>query len=333
MTSQIKPNYDDNRQILADIIPLRTPLAIQVAPSSVCNFKCNYCIQSSPDMKDKKIMEWDTFEKLCEQLKGFDDKLKQITFAGWGEPLVNRDLPKMISHIKKTGVVQKVAVFTNGLLLKRDALSLVDAGADFIKISLQGMSTGKYKEISGVKLDFDDLVADIKFLYENRKDCKIFIKIGDIDLTENEKELFYSTFRNITDRMYIESIRPIFENLSSSAMLKDKKIMSKFGELHSPVIICPQPFYMMNITPQGDVLPCCAYYDPANLGNIHSISLKEIWNGKKMRMFLRAMLRADRKDQKLYPVCRTCEIPDVTIVPSDELDSHAEKLQKKYGQE
>jgi cyclic pyranopterin phosphate synthase len=331
MSSLIKPGYDDNRQILAAVIPLKTPFSVQIEASSVCNFRCKYCIHYSSEMKNQRVMEWSTFLKLCEQLKEFDDRLKQINVAGWGEPLVNKDLPRMISHIKKMNIAKNVAIITNGSLLKRDyALSLIAAGVDFIKISLQGMTADKYMKVSGVKIDFDEMVSNIEFLHNNKQNCQIYIKVADIALQEGEKELFYSTFSDITDRMYVESILPIFDFDSISGKDLSKKSMNKYGQLHSPVIVCPQPFYMMNVTAEGDVLPCCAYYDPTKLGNINEKSIKEIWNGKEMKLLLKMMLSKNRKVQNLYPVCRDCKIPDVVISPGDDLDLYADEVLKKY---
>ena len=34
-----------NRLALGKVIPLRTPLAIHIEPSRVCNFKCNFCFR------------------------------------------------------------------------------------------------------------------------------------------------------------------------------------------------------------------------------------------------------------------------------------------------
>jgi GTP 3',8-cyclase len=331
MPSQIKPSYDDKRQTLADVIPLRTPLAIQIAPSSICNFQCNYCIQSSPTMTGKQMMDWDIFVKLCGQIKEFDDKLKQITIAGWGEPLVNKSLPKMIAYMKKADIAENISLVTNASLFNpKYALSIIDSGIDFIKISLQGVTSEKYLQTSSVKLDFDELVKNIGFLYKNKKNCKIFVKVADISLGSGDKEKFYSTFKNITDRMYIETIRPMFDNLEKSVYLENKKFVSKFGQDHPPVIVCPQPFYMMCVSPSGDVLPCCSYYDPLGLGNITEITIKEMWHGKKLKSFLKMLLDNNRTTQNSYPVCQKCTIPDAVVLPGDELDLHADKLRKKF---
>jgi len=182
------------------VVPLITPFALQVTASSICNFKCRYCIQASGKMQDRRMMEWPTFELLCNQIAEFDGKLKQITMAGWGEPLANKDMPRMISLIKKMSIADRTSIVTNGSLLKPDfVLALVDAGVDFIKVSLQGMTAEKYASVCGTRIDFGDLVKKIEFLYRNKQKTELYIKIADIALDEDEEELFYATFRDITD--------------------------------------------------------------------------------------------------------------------------------------
>lgn len=330
MSSVIKPNYDDNRQVLADVVPLETPFALQITASSICNFKCHYCIQASDDMQDRRMMEWSVFEKLCNQIAAFDNPLKQITMAGWGEPLANKDMPRMISLIRKMNIANRTSIVTNGSLLKPDfVLSLVEAGVDFIKISLQGITAEKYARVCGTKINFDDLIRKIEFLYKNKGRTEVYIKIADIALDEGEEELFYATFKNITDRMYVESILPIFGN--NSEELQRPGTISKYGQTHPPVIVCPQPFYMMNITSAGDVLPCCAYYDPTHFGNISEKPLRSIWDSEKMKRFRLMMLSGKRNSQNQYPACCGCTIPDVIILPGDELDSCADKIIKRMS--
>ena len=325
MTSKIEPGYNHKRVALNEVVPLRSPFVVQITPSTFCPFKCNYCIQSSPSMGKRGLLKWDTFLKVCDQIKEFDDKLKQITIAGWGEPLTNKKLPDMIRHIKESDIANEITLVTNGYLLtEKVSLEIINAGLDNMRISLEGMSADKYKEIAGINLNFDDLVNKIKFFYDNKNKCNVYVKVADISLDKNGEELFYHTFRNISDTMYIESIRPIFWN-------NDGKSLNKWGLLHSPVDICTPPFFELQIDENGKVIPCCGYYDAPNLGNVHTSTLKEIWNNKILRDFQIMLLKKERKTQNVYPVCRDCIIPNVTILPEDELDPYADILLKKFG--
>lgn len=329
MASEIKPNYDQDREILANVVPLRTPYSIQITPSSRCNFKCNYCIHSSPEMNNKSLMKWNTFEKLCEQIGQFEDKVKQINFAGWGEPTINKDLPEMIAHIKQLNLAGKVSVITNGSLLNHNfALSLIESGVDSIRISLQGVTSMRYKEICGVQQDFNDLVDKIRYLNQHKGRCAVYVKVADISLSKEEESLFYSKFLEISDRMFVENIRPIFDD--EKVRSDTNYSISKYGQVHPPVLVCPQPFFMLNISAEGDVFPCCSYYDPTQFGNINNTTLKDIWHSNEIFEFLKMMLRKERNTQQKYPVCNKCKLPDVVVLPQDSLDENADEIFNRF---
>jgi len=323
--STIRPHYSEARTILADVVPLHTPFAIQCEASQVCNIKCNYCMQSFIVKKQKQLMGLSTFKTLCLRAKEFDTKFKQFNFAGWGEPLVNRELPDMISHLRESNVTENIAIITNGLLLAPGlSLRLVDAGTDHVRISLQGMTSEKYWEICAKGIDFTALVDQIRFLYEHKHECRVSVKIADIALATGEEELFYETFESITDGMYVESIRPMFAQNK-----QDGKIISKYGEEHSPVIACPQPFFMMSVTATGDIFPCCSYYDPTKFGNILGTSLRKVWESCQIKKFQIMLLSGNRKEQEYYSVCRDCHMPDAVLTPGDELDARTEEIRRR----
>jgi radical SAM protein with 4Fe4S-binding SPASM domain len=260
------------------------------------------------------------FAILCSLLRAFDKKIKQVNFSGWGEPLVNKELYTMIRHLKYCNVTESIAIITNGLLLQPDlSQKLVSAGADHIRISLQGMTKEKYWDVCGRVINFQTLVENITDLYKHKQGCQIYVKIADVALDEGEEELFYETFDKISDRMFVEKIRPMFHENT-----QDEKMVSKYGDVHTPVIACPQPFFMMSVTAKGDILPCCSFYNPTNFGNLFSNEMRNIWESKKMRDFRIALF--DRKEQDAFPVCKDCLLPDAIITPGDELDHKRKEI-------
>jgi radical SAM protein with 4Fe4S-binding SPASM domain len=321
----IQPHYATGRTILADVIPLATPFTVQVEVSQLCNLRCNYCIQSFKEKRGKQMMSWDTFELLCDQIREFPDKLKQLNFAGWGEPLINPRLPRLIRHVKTMGIAENIAIVTNGLLLTPQlTISLITAGVDHIRISLQGMRATRYWEVSHKRMIFSHLVDKIKFLYEHKGSCQVSVKLADAELTREDEDEFYQTFNYICDRMYVEQIRPVFEK-------EDDQYISKFGKGHNPVNVCPHPFYMLAIAADGEVIPCCSFYNPVQLGNIKEWDLLEMWNSLTLRHFrLTSLSRTPRKQQTKYPVCASCNIPDVIITPEDELDNRMVEVREQY---
>jgi len=319
--SKVALHFTGPRTILADVVPLRMPFSIQVEVSQICNLKCNYCIHGITLGVRKEMMKLSTFAKMCRQILDFGGKLKTVNFAGWGEPLVNPLLPQMIELLRFQDITENVAIITNGVLLTPGVTNkLLDVGVNQIRISLQGMTDKKYEEICGRTVSIDRIIQNVSYLFKQRE-CFVYVKIADIALDPGDEDRFYKTFEPITDAMYVEKVRPMFaENV------QDGKTISKYGDEHPPVIACPQPFFMMSVLANGDILPCCSYYDPIRLGNVDNWSLKGIWGSESMRLFREMLLSDCRKEQEAYPVCKTCHMPDAVITPGDELDERAEEI-------
>lgn len=333
MPSEIKPICGLDRIKLADAVPLKTPFTLFVFPTTFCNFKCNYCGHSLGLEKMREIydfkpqnMPMDTYKRVIEQSKEFPDQFKMLSLTGHGEPLINKNLPWMIELAKKAKIADRVEIITNASLLSREmSRDLIDAGLDTVRISLQGLTAVKYSEVCGYNLDFKGLIDNIRYFFENRKGCKLFVKVMDIALEPGEDEKFYSLFSDISDRMHIEQCRPVYHgvNYSKSAAVT----ADRYGRVHRERRVCPLPFFMLGIFPDGDVEPCDTIYKPVVAGNVNEGSLLDIWNGRKLREFQIMQLK---KQRSVNPKCAKCCAPDDVSHPEDALDDAAEEILKRF---
>jgi len=108
------------RNKLKDALPLDTPYMVQFFPIYACNFKCGYCIHSVPVSQrryitDKTAMDFNLYKKCIDGLSKFPNKVKMIRFAGTGEPLLHKDIAKMVEYAVKMNVAEAVDIVTNGL--------------------------------------------------------------------------------------------------------------------------------------------------------------------------------------------------------------------------
>ena len=79
---------------------------------------------------------------------------------------------------------------------------------DKINISIEGMDNAQYLEFVKTKINFDKIVENVKWLYENKGKTEVVVKIpGDI-ITEDDKKKFYDTFGNYADRIFVENFAP-----------------------------------------------------------------------------------------------------------------------------
>jgi radical SAM protein with 4Fe4S-binding SPASM domain len=333
--AEIKILADDKRIKLSDAVPLDTPFSVYIFPTNVCNFRCSYCAQSlgREGLKEKynlvpAHMDMKTFYRTVDRLKDFPQKIKTINLTGQGEPLLNKRLPEMVSYLKKADVTNRIEFMTNASLLTRDvSQKLIDGGLDCIRISLQGLSSSKYKEVCGFNMDFDTFFDNIKWFFDHKKQCSVFIKIMDITLSgKTEEKRFYDSFGSVSDRVYIESCKPVYEGVASTDSLSLST--DRYGREHAPRTVCPLCFFMLGIFPNGDVSPCETIYLPQLFGNVHTDSLFEIWNGNKRLEFLKMQLQ---KNRMTHPQCKRCSAPDDVSHPEDALDGAASEIMDKIN--
>ncbi len=334
MTAEIKPIYGIERIRLATAVPLETPFSVFVFPSTYCNFKCVYCAHafSPAELKEKyglerQNMSLETFEHVLVQLAEFPQRLKLLSLTGQGEPLMNKNIAAMVSMAKKANVAERIEIISNGRLLSREmADALVAAGLDSLRISLQGLSAEKYRTIGGVKLDYDNFVDNIRYYHRRKGNAALYVKIMDVALGPGDEARFYQQFGDCSDRMYVERMLPAYAGVPlTDGMQVD---YDRYGRRIEQRKVCPLPFYMLGVFPNGDVEPCDTIYKPVILGNVHHQRLLEMWQGDVLRNFWQQHLRGDRHDNAR---CANCNAPDDVSHPEDLLDADAAEIMRRLA--
>ena len=335
--AEIKPNYDTKRKKLAEVIPLAAPFTVYIEQTKYCNFKCFYCIHSTRDEADGEFralghrmqhMDEGFYEKIIRELKEFpQDGIKRIVFSGLGEPLMNPRLPEYVRMVVEAGIAGRVEIITNGLLLTPEkSRALVAAGITNINISVQGLDAAGYEETCGIRIDFEHYLDNLKYLYEHKGDVQIYIKAIDATLgTKENEEKFFEIFSPFADRIYIEHLVVMQQQMDGLREIVDGTKNFYGEELDVNRKVCAQSFYFMQIGCEGDIFPCPVPGLGKNLsmGNAKEHALTEIWNGSRRRGFLRKMLKKE-KDQ--IPDCATCTCFNAINNPMEQLDDDAERL-------
>src|SRR5262245_13334610 len=75
------------------------PRSIYLETTSRCNSLCETCILTFGGREPQKDLGWDEFRRVVDQFP----VLERVLLHGIGEPLLNRDLPRMIEHLKERG--------------------------------------------------------------------------------------------------------------------------------------------------------------------------------------------------------------------------------------
>ncbi len=326
----------DRREKLSDLLPLDTPLSINVEASRACNIRCIYCIHSLSGEKRSgigfipDIMDRDLYYKMVDDCSAFGKKIKTIRFAGYGEPLMNKHLAEMIAYTKQRKIGDQIVIFTNALLLDHTtSKALIDSGTDVFRITVQGLSSEAYKKYAGVENDFSVFMENLKYLYTIKGGCRIFIKIMKFAV-KSEEGLFYDMFGDICDEIAVENVTKAHKEVDYSSIIQEENNLIVTGEHEMDCVhVCPYPFYMLTVNADGNAFACCKALDKAFLvGNVKQESVHEIWNSKRMDDLRIFQLKHTRFSHR---ICRDCDSLDYAVSASDRIDVHADKLIGKYA--
>ena len=326
---------EKNRTLLKDVIPLDTPFSIMIEASSLCNARCVYCAHSIEHKQYEGNMSLEMMKKILTDIKAFPNRIKKCDLFGFGEPFCNPNLARMIRMIHDNGKIQRVDFTTNGLLFtKKRVDEVIAAGVDTIRVSLQGLDAAAYKKVCGVTVDFEKFLANLQYLYQNKGQATIRMKIADIAIQEmpNGKDKFEKIFQDIADSLYIEHILPYYAGVDYSGLgekIQENAKLGREGIFQTKINkVCQRPFYRIMVRANGDITAaCCDSTRDVKFGNIITDNLFEVWNGKIRQAFLLMQLEGKRFN---HPSCKDCVTPNDIGGVEDILDPWADEILKRF---
>jgi MoaA/NifB/PqqE/SkfB family radical SAM enzyme len=134
------------------------PRSLYLETTSRCNSLCETCILTFGGREPQRDLTWDEFRRVVDQFPA----LERVLLHGIGEPLLNRDLPRMVGHLKARGA--RVLFNSNAITLApRLARALLDAGLDELRVSLDASTPATYARIRGVDA-LDKVVRNLEAL-------------------------------------------------------------------------------------------------------------------------------------------------------------------------
>jgi len=239
--------------------------------------------------EDDRDLSFENFRSIVDQFPVLD----RVVLHGLGEPLLNKDLPRMISYLKERGTY--VLFNSNGIALTaRRGQALIDAGLDEYRLSMDGATRETYATVRGVDA-FDKIWRNIKafiLLQQEQDASKPAVSLWFTAMRENLHE-----FPGLIDLASEHGVREIYlqrlvyfeEGLAHSkqalfrrstseelALLRQceqrcqeegitfraagsatptESIVRDFGD--RPWSGCQRPYTLTYITSSGNVLSCC----------------------------------------------------------------------------
>jgi len=313
------------------------PLRLAIENGVGCNLNCKMCALRHMD-RPRGFITFENFKKVYDQVKP-----PYLNLTGYTDSFLNKDLFKMIKYGKDNGSFVKLD--TNAMLMTADvAEDLLLSGADEISISIDGSTQKIYGDIR-VGGNLETVKKNVSGLVKlrNRIDSKLRIDIAVVVQRDNVKDLV-NTIKMIDD-LGVDEINPtpiveydikeledyllkdmiieldcaLSEIRKSTAIIADLNIQPLYqyiedyekGELKYTTSkhVCYTPWHNCYVTWEGDVVPCCYFYDKQIcFGNVFRESFKDIWNNDKYQEF-----RKSKAISRDLPICQTCRNDEVFL--------------------
>lgn len=119
---------------------------LRISVTDRCNVRCVYCMPETVTfMQRSDLLSFEEIVRFARVAAGLG--IDKIRLTG-GEPLVRRDLPKLVSMLAEIPGIKDIGLTTNGVLLADLAAELWNAGLRRINVSLDTMNPVKFAEIT-----------------------------------------------------------------------------------------------------------------------------------------------------------------------------------------
>jgi radical SAM protein with 4Fe4S-binding SPASM domain len=256
-----------------------------IEPTNTCNLRCTFCFVTDGMTRDGGFMDFDLFKKIIDDCTD----LEHLCMHNWGEPLLHKDIFRMIEYAKNKGV-NYVVMNTNGTLLTDKMIDrIVNSKLDIIRFSIDG-SAETFKRVRGVELEnIEKNIKKLKIIKEKKRPG---LKMGVVFTVEEDTERDAEEYINHWEKI-VDHVR-----------LQPKLITSPRTE------VCPEPFGKdygkLVVLWDGRVIPCCVDYN-ANLmiGNIQNDTIPNLWKSEKLNLLREQHLKGDFPDTCAN--CNECE--------------------------
>jgi cyclic pyranopterin phosphate synthase len=116
---------------------------VRLSVTDRCNFRCQYCMPAEglPWLERSEVLSFEEIARVVRVLSEMG--VGDVRLTG-GEPLVRREMPRLVGMLRTLPGVREIALTTNGFLLERDAAALVGAGVDRFNVSIDSLQRDRF---------------------------------------------------------------------------------------------------------------------------------------------------------------------------------------------
>lgn len=120
---------------------------LRISVTDRCNIRCFYCMpaENVQFMDRVDLLTYEEIERFVRLTVPLG--VNKLRLTG-GEPLVRKDLAKLVAALAKIEGIEDIGLTTNGILLAEQAADLYAAGLRRLNVSLDALNAEKFKQIT-----------------------------------------------------------------------------------------------------------------------------------------------------------------------------------------
>jgi len=284
--------YFENVRADSDVAA-RGPVCLYLETTNRCNLLCTTCPRTYEDLEPPADMSWELFASIVDQIPN----LSRAVLHGVGEPMLVKNLPRMVRYLKERGTY--VLFNTNGTVLnEKNGRALIEAGLDELRVSFDAANAESYRAIRG-KNYFNRILKNVRAfrdlqlreglskprvsawltgMRETVEQLSDFVRVAaetgvrevylqrlvffaenSIGMARPDQALYEQLSRE--EAGHIDRAAAMANSLgvafSASGAASEPGMSLKRSDSGSPWSLCRRPWTVMYITANGRALPCC----------------------------------------------------------------------------
>jgi cyclic pyranopterin phosphate synthase len=138
---------------------------LRISVTDRCNFRCAYCMpaeifgEAYRFLPKHDLLSFEEITRLARIIAGLG--AVKIRLTG-GEPLVRKEIEKLVAQLAAVQGVEDIAMTTNGYLLPQKAQALKDASLRRVTISLDSLDDAVFRRMNGDRADVQAVLDGIE---------------------------------------------------------------------------------------------------------------------------------------------------------------------------
>jgi MoaA/NifB/PqqE/SkfB family radical SAM enzyme len=269
------------------------PVCLYLETTNRCNLLCTTCPRTYEELEPPADMSWELFTSIVDQVPN----LQRAVLHGVGEPMLVKNLPRMVRYLKDRGTY--VLFNTNGTVLnEKNGRALIAAELDELRVSLDAANAKSYLAVRG-KDYFNRILKNVRAfralqdreghekprvsawltgLRETLHELPEFVKVAaDIGVKEvylqrlvyfeenaigkaRPDQALYEQMSG-EEAVHLDRASALATSLgmtfSASGAASEPGMSLKRSDDDSPWSLCRRPWSVMYFTANGRALPCC----------------------------------------------------------------------------